>query len=139
MTANPKTLLLKQYQPQILYPELDLDLMLDGAFKSISKTCLIDTGCDLPLVIDSQTYVALGEPEFVRPDNAINVAGNIEVEAASIHLDVHFAGQIIPVEALILETETRPIIGTPLLKAMCQLSDTIFAIDFLRSLVYFEK
>jgi predicted aspartyl protease len=139
MTERPKTLLLKQYQPQILYPELDLDLMLASDSKSISKTCLIDTGCDLPLVIDSQTYLALGEPDFVKPDNAINVAGDIEVEAASINLDVRFAGQIIPVEALILESEARPIIGTPLLKAMCQLSDTTFSIDFLRSLIFFEK
>jgi hypothetical protein len=44
----------------------------------------------------------------------------------------------LPIEAVILDQEAQPILGTPLLKLICEVTESRFVIDFLRSIISFE-
>jgi predicted aspartyl protease len=136
----PTIPVLKQHQQSILTPQLSLDLQCapDSPNTKITRECLIDTGSVLPLSIDQETYKLLGSPPFAEQDYEIALANHQSLFVPIIYMDILLEGKILPIEAVILDKEEQPIIGTPLLKLICEVTESRFVMDFLRSIISFE-
>ncbi len=129
---------LEQLQPEILHPQLNLAFQCESDLKNtITKTCLIDTGFDLALALDLDTYLQLGSPELSGEDFEINTANNHALQVAIVKLDVLIGSYTFPLEAILLDKEERPIIGTMLLQEICRASNKALKIDFNREVVSF--
>ncbi|MBP5974919.1 hypothetical protein HW132_19810 [Brasilonema sp. CT11] len=135
------TQVLKQHQQSIIEPQLNLDFQceIDSLSTKITRECLIDTGSVLPLAIDLKTYQRLGKPPVIDEDYEIALANNQSLFLPVINMDILIDCKILPIEAVILNQEMQPIIGIPLLKLICEVTESRFIMDFLRSIISFEK
>lgn len=106
----------------------------------IETNCLIDTGCNLPLIIPDSLAKKL-DLKLLEEDTKIVTANshNIQAKRARLTIVVNTLDKIykIPCMALILE-ENRPIIGTPVLDIICRKTDTRFVMDFKKLVISFE-
>lgn len=69
----------------------------------------------------------------------VSLANNQSLFVPVINMDILIDCKILPIEAVILNQEMQPIIGIPLLKLICEVTESRFIMDFLRSIISFEK
>jgi hypothetical protein len=102
---------------------------------------LIDTGCNLPLIINQQTAEAL-KIRIEKKTVKLKIADEQGLEAKKVKLKViletldnDFA---FGCTALIIPREEVCIIGTPLLEAICKKTKTDFVLNFMQSKLEFK-